>query len=110
MKSKIIIFVLISTLLQGCYSYKSIDLKNLSLTEGKEYKINRDGNFFKAKLVDSNDTLIKIKIDGKEKQIPIAEIKEIKEKKFSILKTVGLVPIIYGGVTLVYILTALSRL
>ena len=107
---KIIILFLTASLLQSCYSYRTIDLKNVSLSNGKSYKINIEREFFKAKLLDSNDSLIKIQIDGREKRIPIVEIKEIKEKKFSILKTVGLIPIIYGGITVIYLISALSRI
>lgn len=109
---KIIIYsLLISILLQSCYSYKAIDLKTgTSLKEGKIYKINNTETLLKGKLISSNDTIIKLQIDKNEKQIPTTEVKEIKERKFSILKTVGLVPIIYAGVTIVYVLSALSRL
>lgn len=97
-------------LLQSCYSYKTIDLKDNNLSQNKEYKISRDGIFFKAKVIDSNDSIIKIQVDGVEKQISKSEIKEIKEKKFSTLKTLGLIPIAYCIGTIIYILSALSRL
>lgn len=110
MKNRIICLFLISVLLQSCYSYKNIDFKNSTLKEGKVYKINRGGTLLKSKLISSNDTILKVQLNKEEKQIPIVEIKEMKERKFSILKTVGLVPIIYTGITIVYILSALSRL
>lgn len=107
---RIVICFLLTILLQSCYSYKSIDLKNNNLSQNKEYKINRDGTFFRAKIIDSNDSIIKLKVDGVEKQISKSEIKEIKEKKFSALKTVSLIPIAYGVGTIIAIITAISRL
>ena len=107
---KTISFFLVLALLQSCYSYRTIDIKQVSLSNDKVYKIKTESKFFKAKLAESNDSLVKIITKGNEKQIPIADIEQIKVKKFSILKTVGIIPIIYGGVTAIYLLSALSRL
>jgi hypothetical protein len=91
MKKTIILLVSISFMLQSCYSYKTIDIKQTSLiTVGKIYKIKQNGNYLKGKLISSNDTLLKIKVGDSVKPIAITEIEEIRKKKFSVGKTVGL--------------------
>lgn len=91
MKTSIIYLIVISLLLQSCYSYRAIDLKDTSLVVGKNYKIRQNTKFVKSKMETVSDSTITV-LDGKiQKDIPISQIKEIKESKFSTLKTVGLV-------------------
>jgi hypothetical protein len=68
------------------------------------YKIREGEDVYKGKLVNANDSIVKILVKNEERQIPVSEIKEIKQRKFSILKTIGLVPIIYVGITAIYLL------
>lgn len=91
MKTSIIYLIIISLLLQSCYSYKAINLNETSLAVGKNYKIRQDTKFVKSKLETVSDSTITV-LEGKiQKDIPISQIKEIKESEFSTLKTVGLV-------------------
>ncbi|MDR6845926.1 hypothetical protein [Flavobacterium granuli] len=91
MKIAIIYLIIISFLFQSCYSYKTIDLKDSSLVVGKNYKIRQDTKFVKSKLELVNDSTITVKEGKIRKDVSISKIKEIKESKFSTLKTVGLV-------------------
>lgn len=91
MKTSIIYFIIISFLFQSCYTYRTIDLKDSSLVVGKNYKIRQDAKFVNSKLEQVIDSTITVMNDNIPKEIPISEIKEIKEGKFSTLKTVGLV-------------------
>jgi hypothetical protein len=91
MKTSVIYLIVISLLLQSCYTYKAIDLKDTSLVIGKNYKIRQNTKFVKSKLETVSDSTITV-FEGKiQKDIPISQIKEIKESEFSTLKTVGLV-------------------
>ena len=109
MKNAILYLLVVSFLLQGCYSYKAISLKETPLIVGKNYKIKQEVNFVKATLKTVNDSTLTVLVGKSEKQILITNIKEIKVQKFSVLKTVSLVPIIYAGMVVVYIVSALSE-
>jgi hypothetical protein len=91
MKTSILYLIIISFLFQSCYTYRTIDLKDSSLVVGKNYKIRQDIKFVKSKLELVNDSTITVMEGNIHNDIPISKIKEIKESKFSALKTVGLV-------------------
>lgn len=91
MKTSIIYLLAISFLFQSCYTYRTIDLKDTPIVVGKNYKIRQDAKFVKSKIEAINDSTITIAKGNVVKDILISEIKEIKEPKFSTLKTVGLV-------------------
>lgn len=93
MKNTIFYLLFVSIFLQGCYSYKTIDLNQTKLQEGKIYKVKQEDKFVKATLKTLNDSTTTFLVGKSEKQIPITSIKEIKVKKFSVLKTVSLFPI-----------------
>ena len=96
MKNTIICLLTISFLLEGCYSYKIIDLKKTPLIEGKTYKYNTKQNkkHEKITLKSFDNNIMNAKIGRKEKQITINDIKSIKVRKISELKTIVLIPII----------------
>src|SRR6478735_9487696 len=89
MKTTLVYLIIISVLFQSCYSYKTIDIKESSLVVGKKYKIRQDTKFVKVKLELVNDSTITVKGGNIREDIPISKIKEIKEAKFSTLKTIG---------------------
>ena len=91
MKTTIIYLVIFSLLFQSCYSYKTIDLKNSNLKVGKTYKIKLEDKFAVAKLKAVNENSITVVKSGVDRYINISDIKEIKEGKVSIEKTIGFV-------------------
>lgn len=91
MKTSIIYLLAISFLFQSCYTYRTIDLKDTPIVVGKNYKIRQDAKFVKSKIEAVNDSTMTFAKGNVVKDILISEIKEIKESKFSTLKTVGLV-------------------
>ncbi|RTY94994.1 hypothetical protein [Flavobacterium sp. GT3R68] len=91
MKFTTITILILSLLLHSCYSYKTIDPGKTPLTEGKKYKIKIDDKFQKANLVSLNDSTANFKAGKKNIQIAEKDIKEIKIRKFSVLKTASLV-------------------
>ncbi len=90
MKTSVIYLIVISLLLQSCYTYKAIDLNETPLVVGKNYKIRQDTKFVKSKLQTVSDSTITVLEGEIQKNIPISQIKEIKESEFSVLKTLGL--------------------
>jgi hypothetical protein len=101
MKNSIIFFIIISLLFQSCYTYKAIDWKETPLIIGKNYKIRQDTKFTRAKLKTANDSTVTFMINNHEVNVPIAKIKEIQAKKFSPLKTAGVVSIGLAGVIVI---------
>jgi len=91
MKTSIIYFIVISFLFQSCYTYRAIDLQDTPLVVGKNYKIRQGTLFTKSKLLLVNDSTLTVKQGKVSEDISISKIKEIKESKFSTLKTIGLV-------------------
>jgi hypothetical protein len=91
MKNNILHLLIILLLLQSCYSYKAIDIKKTPLVEGKtyEFKVEKNKNFEKITLKSFNDSIMNVKIGNKEKQITISDIKSIKVRKISVIKTIG---------------------
>lgn len=98
MKFSTITILILSLLLQSCYTYKTIDPNKTHLTEGKKYKIKVDNKVQKANLVSLNDSTATFKTGNKNIQIAEKEIGEIKIRKFSILKTASLVTGIALGI------------
>ena len=90
MKNRIVYLLIVSFLLQSCYTYKDVDLKKTQLIVGENYKIREVDKFVKSKLQSANDSVITVMEGNVQKDIYTANIKEIKVQKFSTLKTVGL--------------------
>lgn len=102
MKTSVIYLIAISFLFQSCYTYRAIDLKDTPLFTDRNYKIKLTDKSEKVKLLSVNDTTLIVLKDNTEKTIQVSKIKEIKEGKFSTLKTTGLVTSL-GLATLVII-------
>lgn len=99
MKKILIPLVVIQVLLQSCFTYKAIDNQVLQLD--KKYKIVVNDKKLKVKLKQTTDSTIVVTHKNQEKTIAKSEIKEIKQRKFSTLKTialpVGIVVILVGA-------------
>ena len=91
MKSKIIILIAISLLLQSCHSYRTINPSNCYLEVGKHYKIKQQTDFERVKLRSFTDSTITVINGNREQEISKKNIKKMKEREFSSGKTVVLV-------------------
>ena len=101
MNKRFISIIALSFLIQSCYSYKSIDLKKTSLAVGKKYKIQQNNKFIKVELIGLNYSIANFKTKDDEKQINLSELQKLKERKFSVTKTVLLpISIILGSTTI----------
>ena len=103
---KILLTTLLVLLLAGCTSMRTLDVANVNTHEQLIKQIDvgdvvsvitKDGTTheFAITLIDSEV------ISGNEIKISISEIKEIRKEEFSILKTGGLIPITWVGLTLI---------
>lgn len=91
MKTTILSLITISFLFQSCYTYRAIDLKDTTLFINRNYKIKQADQSEKVKLLLVNDSSLIVLKNNTQKTIQVSKIKEIKEEKFSTLKTIGLV-------------------
>ncbi|MBC7641359.1 MAG: hypothetical protein H7174_03330 [Flavobacterium sp.] len=104
MKKSIIYILLVSFLLQSCFSYRIID-KNRNLAIGKKYKIKQFKKYDKVRLLSSTDSTITVRNDRNiENIISKKDIQIIKKRHFSVIKT-ALLPV---GVAIVGVATVLA--
>ena len=102
---KPIIFLLcVCFLLSSCYSYKGVDLSRNKILTNKKYKIETKDTKIKAKIYKINDSTITIIKKGIKTEIALSNIKEIKKRKFSYLKTIGVTTSTILISTLIYVI------
>ena len=100
---KKIFFVLgIAFLLQSCFSYKRIALEPSKMVSGQKYKIEQNHKFSKVTFNRISDSSIIVSKYWKEEQIPLKEITGIKRRKFSVVKTIALVPATAASAVLIF--------
>lgn len=92
MKKTFLTILLFCLLLQSCYSYRTIDLNKTKLVENKKYKIKTTDKFIKVRLIDLNDSTAVFKNGKNQNEIAISDLKAVKVRKFSVVKTVAIVP------------------
>jgi hypothetical protein len=103
MKTYLIYILLLSFLLQSCYTYKPIYVSKENLVKGKKYKIRTNDKMVNVTFLSSNDTVGNFKIAKEEKQIVLSEIKQISVRTFSSDKTAILI-VPFAILLVVYIL------
>ena len=88
-------------LFQSCYSYKAFDLKEYETVKPKKVKIElKDARKLKGKVTEIKKDSIILKSSRKNIIIPISEIKKLKKRKLSLIKTAA-------GVTVIGVLSAI---
>lgn len=90
MKQKVMLYLVFPILLQSCYSYKTVEISKTNLKQDNVYVINSNGKTQKGILIEENDSVTRFKIKNKIEEYSKKDITSIKDKKFSILKTIGL--------------------
>jgi hypothetical protein len=106
---KFLFLVSFSILFQSCYSYKSIDYNNIEIEKKQKFEIKGvGGTYSEGRLVSKNEKTIVLENKEQTQTISIEEIYDVKVRKFSFLKTAGLVvgvPIVaYIGLFIVAII------
>ena len=97
---KIFIFLLsFSILFQSCFSYKTVDYNNIAIEKKQKFEVfGVEGTNIKGRLVSKNDQLIILENNGQLQEMPVSEIYEVKVRKFSILKSTGLLGATYAAI------------
>jgi hypothetical protein len=88
---KLLFLLSFSILFQSCYSYKSIDYKNIETEKKQKFEIKgAGGTYSEGRLVSKNEKTIVLENKERTQTIPIEDIYDVKVRKFSFLKTIGL--------------------
>ena len=96
-----------SILFQSCFSYKTVDYNNIVIEKKQKFEVSGvGGKNIKGRLVSKNEQLIILENNGQLQEMPVSEIYEVKVRKFSILKSTGLLGATYAAI-LVGILIAI---
>ena len=101
---KIVLLLATTFLLQSCFSYKQMETNPSKMVIGKKYKIEQNHKFSRVVLKSISDSSIIVSKNWKEQQIPLKEITSIRKRKFSIIKTISLVPITVVSIVLIYVI------
>ena len=90
---KELIFLLsFSILFQSCFSYKSIDINTIAIEKKQKFEFEKvDQTKVNGRLVSINKEKIILKNKGNSQTVLKAEIRDVRVKKFSILKSSGVV-------------------
>ena len=89
---KLIFLLSISILFQSCFSFKSVNYNDIAI--GKKPKVEVKGvggKKIKGRLVSKNEQTLILESNGALQKIPVSEIYEVSVRKFSFLKSSGLI-------------------
>lgn len=82
----------ISILFQSCFSYKSIDINTIAIEKKQKFEFEKvDKTKVKGRLVFKDERKIILKNKGNTQTVLKEEIYKVRVKKFSILKSFGVV-------------------
>ena len=93
MMKNAISLLIVCLLLQSCTSFQKVALDEKSFKIGEKYKIKQGGKYFKGKLKAIGESEFTFGSIGKEKTIALSDMEELKQRKFSLVKTAIIVPI-----------------
>ena len=79
-------------LFQSCFSYKTVDYNRIPIEKKQKVEVKGIGGInIKGTLVSKNEQTLTVDTNGQLQEISVDEIYEVKVRKFSILKSFGLV-------------------
>lgn len=99
------LLVILSFLCQSCFTYKATNNNPYQLEAGKTYQVKHNNKCSKVVFYTVNDSNMQVVEQFEKKEIPIKDITDIKKRKFSIVKTVGLPLSIVTGLVGLFALT-----
>ena len=89
---KIIFLLSISILFQSCFSYKSVNYNDIVIEKKPKVEVKGvGGTNTKGRLVSRNEQTLILEINGALQKIPVSEIYEVNIRKFSFLKSSGVI-------------------
>ena len=82
----------ISILFQSCFSYKSVNYNDIAIEKKPKVEVKGvGGTNTKGRLVSRNEQTLILEINGALQKIPVSEIYEVNIRKFSFLKSSGVI-------------------
>ena len=82
-------------LFQSCYSYKTVNYTSIQIEKKQKVEVKGvGGTNIEGTLFSKNEQILTLDKNGQLQKIPVSEIYEVKIRKFSILKSFGLVTLI----------------
>ena len=76
---------------QSCYSYKTVNYNSIPIEKKQKVEVKGIGGInIKGTLVSKNEQTLILDTNGQLQKIPVSEIYEVKVRKFSLLKSSGL--------------------
>lgn len=101
---KIALLLGILFLLQSCVSYKQVDINPKTMALGQDYKIDRvNHKMIKGNYTQNADSAIVVYRNGAEEKILVKDITRVRAKKFSLVKTIALYPIVVLGLAGIFV-------
>jgi len=77
-------------LFQSCFSYKTVDYNSIPIEKKQKVEVKGvGGTNIKGTLVSKNEQILTVDTNGQLQKIPVSEIYEVKVRKFSLLKSSG---------------------
>ena len=87
---KLPLLLLFLILFQSCYSYKTVNYNSIPIEKKQKYKVKGVGGIkIEGTLFSKNEQILTLDKNGQLQKIPVSEIYEVKVRKFSILKSSG---------------------
>ena len=78
-------------LFQSCFSYKTVNYDSIPIEKKQKVEVKGIGGVnIKGTLVSKNEQTLILDTNGQLQKIPVSEIYEVKVRKFSLLKSSGL--------------------
>tara|TARA_B110000503_G_scaffold85611_1_gene130286 strand:+ start:163 stop:498 length:336 start_codon:yes stop_codon:yes gene_type:complete len=89
------LLLLLSILFQSCFSYKTVDYNNIAIEKKQKFEVKGvEGKYIKGRLVSKNEKTMTLENKEGLQTILVKEIYDVKVRKFSFLKSAG---VIVGG-------------
>ena len=89
---KLPLLLLFLILFQSCYSYKTVNYNTIPIEKKQKFKVKGvGGTNIEGTLFSKNEQILTLDKNGQLQKISVSEIYEVKVRKFSILKSFGLV-------------------
>jgi hypothetical protein len=89
--SSLLLFLI---LFQSCFSYKTVDFNSIPVEKKQKVEVKGvGGTYIKGTLVSKNEQILTLNNNSQLQKIPVSEIYEVKVRKFSLLKSSGVLAI-----------------
>ena len=99
---KLLFLLSFSILFQSCYSYKSIDYNNIETEKKQKFEVLMlNKTSMKGQLVSKNEKTMILESKDGQGAIPVEQINAVKVRKFSFLKSAGLIVGTFVGALLI---------